>query len=78
MLLCICVRLDLSRYRNNANVGGSGGVAEERTGTTEEKCYSTECGGARSTCEGEEKFLQVITGQCGGKRPLRRSRLRWG
>ena len=33
MLLCICVRPDDSRYRNNANVEGLGGGAEERTGS---------------------------------------------
>lgn len=57
MLRCIFVRLDVSRYGNNANIEGSGRGAEERTWTTGEKYYSSECGGACSTCEGEEKFL---------------------
>jgi hypothetical protein len=60
MSLCMCVRIDMSRYMNNANVGGSGGGAEEHTGTTEEKYYSSECGGACSTCEVEEKFYRIL------------------
>jgi len=59
--------------KNIATIEGSGGGAEERTGTTEKKYYSRGCGGACSTCEGEEKFLHGITGHCGGKRQLGRS-----
>ena len=76
MFLCICVRLDMSRYTNSSNVGGSGGEPRNVLGPQRKK-YSSECCGACSTCEREEKFLQVITGHCGGKRSRGRSRLRW-